>query len=48
MANHKKTTVKKKPAKKKPADKLGAYIFGGLTGTAAREANKRKMRLDKI
>ncbi len=39
---------KKAKAKKKPVNKLGAYIFGGLAGKAARAANKRKRMLDKI
>ena len=42
--------AKKKAAKKKatPKKKVGAYLFGGMAGKAARAANKRKKRLDKI
>jgi len=39
---------KSNPKKKAPKKKVGAYLFGGMTGAAARAANKRKRRLDKI
>ncbi len=38
----------KKKAKAKKKKPVGAYLFGGMAGKAARAANKRKRMLDKI